>query len=312
MGLTEIVRNYNPKFVTKDLVMEFGDKHDGAIEFAGLVNNGVIEVGYFYGDIKPKNIIVISSQVGCPAKCSFCELGSEKFTRSLSPQEMFEQVVLMLQTADRYGINVNDIGHKVSFAKSGDPLFNKHIVEGLERIAELQFSFKVSTVFPQNKIEQFTQITQFAAQYGSSIQIQVSLISTSEEYRAKTVGIPVASFREIRAAAEYWQENNPRGRKINLSLILTDDVPCDVNEVSEIFPPDLFRFRFRNYVPTENGANHGLVTITSTRFTDVKESFRQKGYEVGDWATPTPIEQRFGLASNVTRSRYLKMISGKF
>ncbi len=115
--LSKIVKDHQSK-IKKDLVMQFGDSHDGAIEFAGLLEEDkVIEVGYFYGDIKPKNIIVISSQVGCPAKCNFCELGNEKFGRNLTSQEIYDQVTLMLQQASQYGIDIDKIGHKVSLQK---------------------------------------------------------------------------------------------------------------------------------------------------------------------------------------------------
>jgi adenine C2-methylase RlmN of 23S rRNA A2503 and tRNA A37 len=309
--LSDIVRNHEVTTITKDLVMQFGNPKDGAIEFAGVTKDGIIETGYFYGDDKPKNIVVISSQIGCPGRCSFCELGDEKFIRSLTPNELYDQVILMLQQADQYSIDIDSIKHKVSLAKSGEPLFNKKIVEGLEKIAKLSVSFKVSTVFPRGVIKNFQRVADFASSYTKPIQLQISLISTSEEYREKASGIRPASFREIQKAADYWKSKNPEGRKINMSLILTADVPCDANDIYNLFPPDLFRFRFRNYVPTEKGANNSLDTITKSGFEQIKANFKEKGYDVGEWATPTPIEQRFCLASNVTRRRYLKMVKGE-
>ncbi len=310
--LSELIKNHEPSTITADWVQQFGDEHDGVIEFPGLTyDGGVIEVGYFYGDAKPKNIIDISSQVGCPSRCSFCELGAEKFSRNLSPDEMYDQVVLMLKEAQRW-VDIDAIKHKVVFAKTGEPLLNRYIVDGIEKIAELGVSFKVSTIFPHGMTRRFYEIAHFASGYSEPVQMQVSLISTSEAYRREAAGIKLASFPEIREAAEYWRDRKPEGhadwRKVNLSLILTDDVPVDVNDVCDTFPPELFRFRFRNYVETEHGTDQGLVTITRERFESIKSQFEDKGYEVGDWATPTPTEQRFGLASNVTRRRYLRMI----
>ena len=134
------------------------------------------------------------------------------------------------------------------------------------------------------------------------------MISTSEKHRQEAGGIKLASYEELLAAAEYWKDLNPEGRKVNLSLILSDQTPCKVDDVYGIFPPELFRFRFRNYVPTENGKRNLLTEISTERMKRIKESFELKGYEVGAWATPTPTELRFGLAGNVTRRRYLQMI----
>ena len=313
-SLSELIGEEYLSSIRKDCVMQFGDAHDGVIEIPALTqDNGVLEVGYYYGDAKQKSIVGISSQIGCPAQCSFCELGAEKFGRSLTAFEMYDQVTLMLHVASQYGIDINGIEHKVNVAKSGEPLFNRNLVEALELISQLFLSIKVSTVFPQSgkTLENFKRIADFASQYAKSVQIQVSIISTSEEYRRKIAGIAVASFSEIRRAAEYWREKNPQGRKINASLILSEGTPCDVHQVADVLPPDLIRFRFRPSVETKNAKNHGLKIITDDTLKQVKESFANKGYDVGDWATPTDTEFRFGLVSNVTRRRYLDMIAGR-
>jgi adenine C2-methylase RlmN of 23S rRNA A2503 and tRNA A37 len=311
--LTEQVSNCHVESVKKDLVMQFGDIDDGAIEFAGLVDGGAIEVGYYHGKTKPKNIVAISSQIGCPSKCRFCSLGDKKFVRNLEPREMQDQVVLMLQQAKQYGIDIDECPHKVSFSKSGEPLLNRNMVEGLERIEELGTSFKVSTLFPKGNLvlDNFHNVAEFASNYNKPVQMQISLISTSQDYREEMAGIRLASFEELRNVSEYWKEKNPDGRKINLSLILTQDTPVDADLASKFFSPELFRFRLRNYVPNQHGMENNLRPITRERYDETRKSFEDKGYEVGDWATPTPIEQRFGLSSNVTLRRYLNMVNGK-
>ena len=42
MKLSDMVARYESTLIRKDLIMEFGDGHDGAIEFAGLVQGGII------------------------------------------------------------------------------------------------------------------------------------------------------------------------------------------------------------------------------------------------------------------------------
>ncbi len=299
--------------IQKDMVWQFGDRHDGVIEIPALTRDaGVVEIGYYYGDLKPKNIIGISTQIGCPSKCTFCELGAERFGRNLTPVEMYGQVVLMLETASQYGIDVNAVQHKVSVAKTGEPLFNDALVGGLEMIAEFPFSYKISTVFPaaQRCLENFRTAARFAAQSAEAVQMQISLISTSEDYRRKAAGIEVTPLQEICKAGEYWKNLNPYGRKVNLSLILSEDVPCDAQAVSKILSPELFHFRFRNYVPTQNGKNHSLAPITSGRIARIKQEFSEYGYEVTAAATPTAIEQKFSLAANVTRRRYMQIVQG--
>lgn len=310
-GLSEIVNNYSFSELRKDFVMQFGNENDGVIGIPGLTKeNGVIELSYFYGDAKPKNIAVISSQIGCPARCHFCELGNDEFVRSLSAKEMYEETIMMLKQASQYSIAIDSVKHKVTVANSGEPLFNKNLVDGLEQIAKLQTSFKVSTVFPAGKKcrNTFEELAKFAAHYAEPVQLQISLISTAEEQRQRTAGIPVASFNALRDSAEYWRNANPAGRKINLSLILDNNTQCDAAKMRETFPPELFRFRFRPYVATQNGAEHRLTAIDYSALEQIKASFQEQGYEVGDWALPTSTEQKFGLASNIIRKRYMDML----
>ena len=62
--------------VSCDLVMIFGDRADGVIGIPVRTRDDkVVETSYFFGKMHPKNIIDISSQIGCPMGCRFCELG---------------------------------------------------------------------------------------------------------------------------------------------------------------------------------------------------------------------------------------------
>ncbi len=299
--------------IRKDLVFTFGDRHDGVIGIPGLTIDGnVIEISYFFGDAKPKNIVVISSQAGCPMSCAFCELGSEKFARNLTKEEIRDQALLMLAEAGLHGFTVDNTPHKVTVANTGEPMLNTALVDGLELIAAaVPVSFKVSTILPATKIatETLARLADFAARHSQPVQLQISLISTSERERQEMSGARLSDFHAVRKAAELWRNKNPNGRKVNASLILTSDMKSDVDQVFAILPPELIRFRFREYVPTLHGKSHGLRMISSPQLADIKKRFEDRGYDVGDWASPSPIEWRFGLAGNVIRRMYLDMLS---
>jgi hypothetical protein len=311
--LTEKIMQYDVKHIRKDLVMQFGDFSDGAIEFAGIVDKGLAEVAYFYGDDKPKNIVVVSQQVGCSSRCSFCELGDQPFIRNLTSDEVFEQVVLMLQQAHQYGMNLESKPHKVNYSKSGEPLLNPYFVDGLKKVGEFGFSYKVSTVFPYGKapLERFYDIAEFASKYNAPVQIQISLLSTNSSYRENLARIKLASMHNIREAAYYWRERDPFKRKINLSLVLTKDNPVSIGDVKDILPTELFQFRLREYMPTENGESNSLKTTVAGELDRIVTEFKDAGYDISTSGVPTPIEKRFGLASNVTLRRYKRMLRGE-
>jgi adenine C2-methylase RlmN of 23S rRNA A2503 and tRNA A37 len=299
-----------PEHITSDYVGYFGDEHDGVIEYVGKTqsSDGLFEAGYYCGDTKPKPIIGISAMMGCPAQCNFCELGPEKFVRPLSAVEMYEQVIMTLRFASSV-INISR-QHKVNVAKSGEPLLNPQLVEGLGLIGMLGFSIKVSTVFPKGPVARRTleELAQFASTYTEPVQPQISLISTSDAYRSNASGKLAASLAEIREGVDMWTEVNPQpnGRKVNLSLILTQDTPADPEELARFLPPELVNVRLRDYIPTQSGGNSGLETIQDERYKDLAERFRSFGYVASEIARPTTTEHRFRLVSNSTLTRYLE------
>jgi hypothetical protein len=299
------------KNISYDLVMRFGDATDGVIEIPGLTRDGqVVEIGYYFP--KPKNIIGISSHAGCISRCSFCELGDEPYVRNLTPQEMYDQVALMLTVAWQEGIRMTE-QHKVNVAKTGEPLLNPALAEGMQQIGDFGVSYKVSSVLPDTPRawQTLEDVAHFAQFYQEPVQLQVSLISTDDDYRRHVAGIRVASLDGIRQAGELWHGIIENPRKVNLSLILAEETIAKAEDVFDILPPHLFNFRFRDYVPTMYGQKNGLTPISTKRMQDIKQDFNAAGYDVSSWATPTPTEARFHLAANVTRSRYMAMVADR-
>lgn len=310
--ISQIVEEEEISTLSHDAVFAYGNDEDRVVEIPAETKDGhVIEIGNYSGDGKPKNIIAVSTQIGCAVGCSFCEIGDLKLARDLSPREIYEQVILMLNVISQFGlVDIDAIEHKISLSKMGEPILNKGLLEALDLIEDLCSTVKISTVFPSGKVflRLFKRLAEFAGEYKKTIQIQISLISTSDEYRKKIARARLAPIRKIAEATEYWHEQNPNGRKINLSLILNEDTPCDVKDVVGVFSPDSVNFRFRPCVATENARAGGLVKIGDDKLEEVKNQFRDAGFTTSNWATPTLVEQKHRLAAGVTMKRYIKMI----
>ena len=309
-SLDDIVSQYEFKHIRSDYVVSFGDDANGAIESIGIGKgpDELFEIGYYYyDDSRLKPIINISPMIGCPSKCIMCTLGHNEFKRVLTAEEMYEQIMLMLLHARRF-VSIEK-QHKVSVAKSGEPLLNPHLVSWLEMIGTLGFSIKVSTVFPKGERAQrtFEEVSEFARNYREPVQFQISLISTNERYRSKVTGGVGASFSEIRKSIELWFEYNPlpKGRKPNLSLILAEDTPADPREIFHVLPSDLVNIRLRNIIQTENAH---LQSMRDEQLELIRKKFLDYGYTVSEWGRPPALARRFKLYNNSTLERYRKQV----
>lgn len=310
--LSESVADYEFKHVFSDYMVAFGDKHDGVIEVICNTGNSeqIFESGYYYADSIIKPNVSISAMVGCPVSCEFCELGRAAFGRHLTPDEMYEQVILTLSQARRF----TDIDgpHKVSIGKSGEPMLNPNLVSGLRRISELGVSFRVPTSFPKGKAAEriFEELVEFAREYREAVQLNISVISTSEEYRSKTTKIG-ADFFSIRKGIERWINAIPleKCRKPNATLILGNNTPADPRELLDVLPPALVNICFRPYVETSNGKSSGLSLLSGEKLVELKRRFEECGYSVSLAQVSTPMEIKFKLASNSTLRRYKEQTS---
>jgi 23S rRNA (adenine2503-C2)-methyltransferase len=105
-----------------------------------------------------KYVICISSQVGCPMRCTFCHLtnkGMYKNVRNLTGHEIAGQVTSTLAYKRGRGELPNNKECLVSFMAMGEPLLNLNNVllsiDLLNRFRSPTFKFDISTTFPKGK-----------------------------------------------------------------------------------------------------------------------------------------------------------------
>ncbi len=106
-----------------------------------------IESVYYRG-----TTLCVSSQIGCPIRCSFCASGKEGLFRNLSSEEIINQYIL----AERSGMNIKNI----AFAGIGEPLLNwKNVKEAFLFFKKkgLKCSF-YTTGFPLDKFKELLEL----------------------------------------------------------------------------------------------------------------------------------------------------------
>ncbi len=101
---------------------------DGSVKhLLRLADGETIEAVHMQGERHPT--FCISSQVGCPLDCVFCETGRMGFRRNLEQDEMLDQVLLLQR-----GLPPDSVRPNLVFMGMGEPLLNFGPLVGALRV----------------------------------------------------------------------------------------------------------------------------------------------------------------------------------
>ncbi|KAL0720737.1 hypothetical protein Bca4012_035336 [Brassica carinata] len=168
----------------------------------------------------------VSSQVGCPLRCSFCATGKGGFSRNLQRHEIIEQV-LAIEDVFKHRVT------NVVFMGMGEPMLNlKSVLDAhrcLNKDIEIgQRMITISTVGVPNTIKKL-------ASHKLQSTLAVSLHAPNQSLREKIV--PSAKAYPLEAimkdCRDYFQETNRRVSFEYALLGLINDDAAGVNDSVE-------------------------------------------------------------------------------
>ena len=152
---------------------------DGTRKFLLKLHDGfVVETVGIPADGSHRLTVCVSSQVGCPMRCTFCATGKGGFARNLMPHEIVDQV---LTVQEEFGQRVSN----VVFMGMGEPLLNIPSVMRAHEIInkELQIGARhitVSTVGVPNAIMKL-------AEYDTQSTLAISIHAPNQKLREQIV-----------------------------------------------------------------------------------------------------------------------------
>ncbi len=231
-----------------------------------------------------KWVINISTQLGCPVGCPYCDAGGH-FQRNLSAAEMLAQVQLIL---DRHpGAAAECAKLKVHFARMGEPALNDSTLEVLAALPALVGAPAlwgcVATVAPRGREKWFERLIEHKERfYRGRFQLQFSLNSTSSRDRARLVPYPHWPLETIAAYGARFHGSGER--KVGLNFALARDVAFDPQVVIRLFDPAHFAVKLTPLNPTTRGAAAGFVTMLrserAARLEEATLALRESGFDV--------------------------------
>jgi len=154
--------------------------------------------------------VCVSSQVGCPMRCTFCATGKGGFARNLMPHEIVDQV---LTVAEEFGQRVSN----VVFMGMGEPLLNLPSVMRAHSVLNQDLGIgarhiTISTVGVPNAIRNL-------ANYDTQSTLAVSIHAPNQQLRESIV--PSAKAYPLHAllqdCAEYFRVT---GRRVTFEYTL--------------------------------------------------------------------------------------------
>lgn len=170
--------------------------------------------------------VCVSTQIGCPVGCIFCESGKNGFIRNLSPSEIVQQIIL--------------VGRKVTrivFMGMGEPLFNyDNVIQAIHILRDrngLNFptdGITISTTGP-------LQLLKRLREEHLKIQLTLSLHATTQTLRNRIIpGLKGCSVEEVVAATLSYSERH--NRKVVIAYLLlpgVNDKQSDIHNLARWF-----------------------------------------------------------------------------
>jgi 23S rRNA (adenine2503-C2)-methyltransferase len=181
------------------------------------------------GAVASRHTVCVSSQVGCPAGCTFCATGLSGFGRNLTGFEIADQVMYFVHALRPVGKRVTN----VVFMGMGEPFLNVPSVrDAVQRLTDPagfglgQRHITVSTVGIVPQIRKF-------AEWGGQVNLAISLHAPNDHLRTSLVPynqrFPIGDL--MQAAREYIAITR---RRVSFEYVLLKDTNDSVDLAREL------------------------------------------------------------------------------
>lgn len=165
-----------------------------------------------------RNTLCISSQVGCPVKCSFCATGQDGFMRNLKVSEILNQVYTVERRLNKRGEKLTNI----VFMGMGEPLINLDaVLKSLEILSSEEgicISKRRITISTSGIVPAIERILMEKV----PVELAISLHSAVNEKRDQIIPINKAyPLQDLAAVLQEYQRQTKR--RLTFEYILIKD-----------------------------------------------------------------------------------------
>lgn len=263
-------------------VGDYGKENNIKADFLGYTKeiNGVANREV---DLSKKWVATISTQHGCPMRCTFCDVHKYGFFGNVNRDNLAYQIRTILEGEPDIK---NTARFNVHYARMGEPTFNSEVIDftlyDLDNLVGSYISADtihpvVSTMLPKSNknlvdfIKQWCIIKNQVRQGEAGLQFSIN--STDDRQREQQfagMSLPLIEISQLAANLPM-----PIGRKYTLNFAVTKDTILDAKRLSELFDKDKFIVKITPIHETKSAVQNGYDVTTSYDDYDVYRDFEQ-------------------------------------
>lgn len=207
---------------------------DGTIKWAMDVGDGQLVETVLIPE-PDRNTLCISTQVGCPVKCSFCRTGKSGFNRNLKVHEIIGQV---WRAASRVGFSENQEHKPISnivMMGMGEPLLNVQNVlstcklllsDNAFALSKRRVTISTSGIVPAlNKIAGKIDVALALSLHAPNDELRDILVPVNQKF-------PLDSLLD--AVRNYIDNSNANCGRVTIEYVLLDHVNDSTDQAHEL------------------------------------------------------------------------------
>ena len=215
-----------PKSLREELAQDFAPSslnpatvlhaEDGTVKWASELFDGT-KVETVLIRAPERSTVCISTQVGCPVRCAFCESGRLGFVRNLKTIEIIDQVILASHELGKRVDNVVVMG-------TGEPMFNlDNLIPALNYLCSAENGLGISARNITVSTSGIPNGIRRLADQNRPWNLALSLHAPNDKIRAQL--IPEKNRHPIRQILEACTAyNEATGRMITFEYVLIDGI----------------------------------------------------------------------------------------
>tara|TARA_Y100000593_G_scaffold94032_1_gene191297 strand:- start:69198 stop:70229 length:1032 start_codon:yes stop_codon:yes gene_type:complete len=231
---------------------DYGKHHNVKADFLGYedIIEGVPNTECM--PLSEKWVITVSTQYGCPMRCTFCDVPNVKWRGNCTFDDLKNQLynAISLFPKTKYTERLN-----LHYARMGDPIFNYDVFEFSRWLVKNKRQVKKDTglsvevihpVLTTSLPKKFSKLEERILEwceiknglYNGQAGLQFSINSTDENQRSEMFSDMQLHLEDLARIAEKMPE--PESRKYCLNFAYSTDFEINADKIKRLFDPEKF------------------------------------------------------------------------